>query len=44
MRGKYRIYCFNCMSYDPFNEIKNLQVDKKSKREKEREKENGIFF
>lgn len=44
LRYKYRIACFNLMSYDGLDEIKNLQEDKVGMRREVREKENGIFF
>ena len=44
LRYKYRIACFNLMSYDGLDKIKNLQKDKVGMRREVREKENGIFF
>lgn len=44
LRYKYRIACFNLMSYDGLDKIKNLQKDKIGMRREVREKENGIFF
>ena len=43
-RYEYSIACFNIMSYDGLDKIKNLQEDKAGMRREMREKENGIFF